>query len=116
MLVMYVFWATFRAIPRLGHALDQQDTDVAHSERQSMSSASKRSESASPPASLSIGAHDPVKPTLFGTLADLVDVHAIDLYRDEHAEDEHDREDDEERERRLKGRWRVLWRVWYVVA
>lgn len=112
MLVMYVFWATFRAIPRLGH----QDTDVAHSERQSMSSASKGSESPSPPASLSIGAHDPVKPTLFGTLADLVDVHAIDLYRDEHAEDEHDREDEEERERRLKGRWRVLWRVWYVVA
>lgn len=116
MLVMYVFWATFRALPKLGYALDQENTDLASSGRQSRSPASKRSDSASPSTSIGIGAPDPVKPTLFGTLADLVDVHAIDLYRDEHAEDEHDREDDEERERRLKGRWRVLWRVWYVVA
>ncbi len=47
---------------------------------------------------------------------DLVDVDLVDLYRDEHNEEEEDRVDDSKRERRLKGTnsaQRILWRMYY---
>ncbi|KAH9941027.1 amino acid permease-domain-containing protein [Amylocystis lapponica] len=46
---------------------------------------------------------------------DLVDPRAVDLRRDEHAEEE-DGAEDAARERRVGGRWGVLWRLYYVVA
>ncbi|KAJ4483691.1 amino acid permease-domain-containing protein [Lentinula aciculospora] len=50
---------------------------------------------------------------------DIVDVQVVDLYQDEHEEEEEDRVDDGERERRLKGSSsvkRTLWRLFYLIA
>ncbi|KAJ4493882.1 amino acid permease-domain-containing protein [Lentinula edodes] len=50
---------------------------------------------------------------------DIVDVNTVDLYRDEHDEEEEDRVDDVERERRLKGSnlvQRTLWKLFYFIA
>ncbi|KAJ3922860.1 amino acid permease/ SLC12A domain-containing protein [Lentinula edodes] len=50
---------------------------------------------------------------------DIVDVNTVDLYRDEHEEEEEDRIDDVERERRLKGSnlvQRTLWRLFYLIV
>ncbi|KAJ3810224.1 amino acid permease/ SLC12A domain-containing protein [Lentinula aff. lateritia] len=50
---------------------------------------------------------------------DIVDVNTVDLYRDEHDEEEEDRVDDVERERRLKGSnlvQRTLWRLFYLIV
>ena len=47
---------------------------------------------------------------------DLVDIRYIDLYADEHDEDEDDCVDNETRAKRLKGRWRLLWRLWDWIA
>ncbi|KAI0930648.1 hypothetical protein AcV5_007307 [Taiwanofungus camphoratus] len=48
--------------------------------------------------------------------SDLVDIAAVDLRRDEYEEEETDKRDDEERERRLKGRLGLLWKLYYWVA
>ena len=48
--------------------------------------------------------------------SDLVDVRNLDLYADEHQEDEDDSMDDELRAARIKGKWRLLWRLWYWLA
>ncbi|ESK93656.1 hypothetical protein Moror_1473 [Moniliophthora roreri MCA 2997] len=48
---------------------------------------------------------------------DLVDVDSVDLYRDEYEEDlETDKLDDERRERRLKGKTRILWMLYYSIV
>ncbi|KAH8110369.1 amino acid permease/ SLC12A domain-containing protein [Phellopilus nigrolimitatus] len=47
---------------------------------------------------------------------DLINIGEIDLYADEHADDARDAEEDAERAAHLKGRWALLWRVWYAVA
>lgn len=50
---------------------------------------------------------------------DVVDVYTVDLYRDEHEEEEEDRAEDGERERRTKGTnvvQRTLWKLFYLVA
>ena len=47
---------------------------------------------------------------------DLVDTKTVDLYRDEHEETTVDTADDDERVRRLGGRWRWAWWVYYIVA
>ncbi|KAE9408625.1 hypothetical protein BT96DRAFT_1013261 [Gymnopus androsaceus JB14] len=50
---------------------------------------------------------------------DVVDVHTVDLYRDEHEEEEGDRMDDEEREKRMKSTnsvQRTLWKLFYLVV
>lgn len=48
--------------------------------------------------------------------SDVVNVNTVDLRRDEYVEEVEDLADDEERENRLKGRWKVLWRAYYLVA
>ncbi|OBZ67136.1 putative amino-acid permease PB1C11.02 [Grifola frondosa] len=52
----------------------------------------------------------------FWKFHDLVDVEVVDLIRDEHEEDDADVADDEERTARLKGTYRWLWRVYYLVV
>ena len=47
---------------------------------------------------------------------DLVDTKKVDLYRDEHEENEGDIIEDQERTLRLASRWGWLWRVYYLVA
>ncbi|KIK68943.1 hypothetical protein GYMLUDRAFT_255560 [Collybiopsis luxurians FD-317 M1] len=50
---------------------------------------------------------------------DTVDIHTVDLYRDEHEEEEADKADDEEKERRVKQTNIVkstLWKLYYLVA
>ncbi|KIK79557.1 hypothetical protein PAXRUDRAFT_834043 [Paxillus rubicundulus Ve08.2h10] len=47
---------------------------------------------------------------------DIVDIHAVDLYKDEYVEDATDDADDEEREKRLQSRLALLWRLYYLVA
>lgn len=45
--------------------------------------------------------------------SDLVDVNTVDLIRDEHQEEVVDKADDEERERRVHGKARLLWKIYY---
>lgn len=74
---------------------------------------------------------DPVEPTRPGAdtgereapirrrvwYSDLVDTKTVDLTRDEYEEEEEDKHDDDKREQRLgSGRWRLLWRLWYLVV
>lgn len=47
---------------------------------------------------------------------DLVDIANVDLFRDEHKDDVEDRIEDQERERRLKGRTKWFWKLYYFVA
>ena len=47
---------------------------------------------------------------------DLVDIHSLDLKRDEYQEVEEDRIDDAQRHKRLEGRARWLWRAYYWVV
>ena len=47
---------------------------------------------------------------------DLVDIHSLDLKRDEYQEVEEDRIDDAQRQKRLEGRARWLWRAYYWVV
>ncbi|KAF5388823.1 hypothetical protein D9757_005629 [Collybiopsis confluens] len=50
---------------------------------------------------------------------DIVDIHTVDLYQDEHEEEEVDKADDEERERRSKQAnvWKsTLWKLYYLIA
>lgn len=49
-------------------------------------------------------------------LREFVDIKSIDLYTDEHEEDERDAEDDALRNARRKGRWGLLWRLWELIA
>ncbi|KAF9495287.1 hypothetical protein BDN71DRAFT_1391796 [Pleurotus eryngii] len=48
--------------------------------------------------------------------SDLVDVHTVDLKRDEHEECEEDKADDEQRQRRMDGKAKALWRFYYWFA
>ncbi|KAF4599728.1 hypothetical protein EYR40_006827 [Pleurotus pulmonarius] len=48
--------------------------------------------------------------------SDLVDVHTVDLKRDEHEEGEEDKADDEQRRRRMDGKAKALWRCYYWFA
>lgn len=47
---------------------------------------------------------------------DLVDTAEVDLHRDEHKDDAEDLVDDQERDRRLRGRAKLFWRVYYLAA
>lgn len=47
---------------------------------------------------------------------DLVQPSTMDLTTDEYHEREEDRLDDDKRERNLKGKWRFLWRIYYLIA
>ena len=47
---------------------------------------------------------------------DIVDIHTVDLYADEHVEDSEDELDNEEMKRNLQGRFGWLWRLYYIVA
>ena len=47
---------------------------------------------------------------------DLVDTANVDLFRDEHKDDVTDLIEDQERDRRLNGRLRWFWRLYYTVA
>ncbi|PSR73129.1 hypothetical protein PHLCEN_2v10985 [Hermanssonia centrifuga] len=47
---------------------------------------------------------------------DLVDTETVDLHRDEHEDEVEDLIEDQERERRLKGRTRWFWKLYYIVA
>lgn len=122
MIVMYVFWRIFRALPatvthiRAPSRLERRNTNDADSDDKAPAT-KKKTEVV--PESVEVAVLEPRKETFFsrlGRFADLVDTHEVDLYRDEHAEDESDRQDNEERERHLNGRWRLLWRAWYLIA
>ncbi|KAL0956241.1 hypothetical protein HGRIS_002395 [Hohenbuehelia grisea] len=47
---------------------------------------------------------------------DLVDPNIVDLKRDEHEEQDEDRADDEERERRVNGKYGLMWKSYYLAA
>ena len=47
---------------------------------------------------------------------DFVDVTRVDLYRDEHEDEQVDKHEDEARAQRLRGRARWAWAVYYLVA
>ncbi|KAK7685199.1 hypothetical protein QCA50_011562 [Cerrena zonata] len=49
-------------------------------------------------------------------VTDIVDTRTVDLHVDEYHEDTDDQLDDETREKRLSGRTRLLWRVYYLLA
>ena len=48
--------------------------------------------------------------------SDLVDIGTVDLRKDEHEEEPEDAADDAEREVKLQGRWRWLWKLYYVIV
>lgn len=48
--------------------------------------------------------------------SDLVDINTVDLLREEYEEQAVDEEDDQKMEKRLKGRSRWAWRVYYWVV
>jgi len=50
------------------------------------------------------------------SLFDVVPLSSIDLYKDEHAEDEEDLEEEAERAKNMQGTWGFLWRLWYQLA
>ena len=66
--------------------------------------------------------HQPERPTLRAALNskrvnnEVVDINTVDLYSDEHVDDEYDGEDDALRAARRKGRWGWLWRLYDIVA
>lgn len=47
---------------------------------------------------------------------DFVDVTRVDLYHDEHEDEQVDKHEDEARAQRLRGRARWAWAVYYLVA
>ncbi|KAI0769629.1 amino acid permease-domain-containing protein [Trametes elegans] len=47
---------------------------------------------------------------------DSVDIRTVDIRRDEYEEEETDLKDDEARERKLGGRWRWFWKVYYAIV
>ncbi|TDL15925.1 hypothetical protein BD410DRAFT_795911 [Rickenella mellea] len=47
---------------------------------------------------------------------DLVDVHTLDLYADEHTDGVEEHQDDDLRASRLKSRYATFWRLWDIVA
>ena len=47
---------------------------------------------------------------------DFVDVTRVDLYRDEHEDEQVDKHEDEARAQRLRGRARWAWAVYYLVV
>ena len=47
---------------------------------------------------------------------DIVDIHGVDLYRDEHVEDSNDELDNEEMKKNVQGRFGWLWKLYYLVA
>lgn len=47
---------------------------------------------------------------------DVVDIKTVDLYKDEHMDDDWDREDDLERGLNLQSRWKLAWRFWYLFS
>lgn len=49
-------------------------------------------------------------------VTDIVDTRTVDLHVDEYHEDTDDQLDDETREKRLSGKWRLLWRLYYLLA
>lgn len=55
-------------------------------------------------------------PQMTSQYHDFVDTRTVDLRRDEYEEDEVDKVDDEEREGRVRGRYRLLWRLYYWVV
>jgi AAT family amino acid transporter len=54
--------------------------------------------------------------TNYKSAFDIVDIHAVDLYKDEYVEDVTDDADDEEREKRSQSRLGLLWKLYYLVA
>ncbi|KAL5513804.1 ALP1_1 [Sanghuangporus vaninii] len=50
------------------------------------------------------------------TSREVVDVDTVDLYEDEHFDDEHDAEDDALHAARRKGRWGWFWRLYDIMA
>ena len=51
-----------------------------------------------------------------GSFFNFVDLRTVDLDRDVHVETNEDAKDDLGREARLAGRWRWLWRMYYILA
>ncbi len=47
---------------------------------------------------------------------DIVPLSAIDLFEDEHEQDEEDLEEEAERAKNLQGKWGFAWRLWYQLA
>ena len=66
-----------------------------------------------PPSSASPGVVTTTRPQPF---FDFVDVARVDLYRDEHEDGQVDKHEDDARARRLHGRARWAWAVYYLVA
>ena len=89
MLVMYLAWLVIKRIP----TLRTEDVNAADSPLPSSSMSPRR-----------------------GRWFDLVDTASVDLFRDEHKDDVTDLIEDQERDRRLNGRLRWFWRLYYTVA
>lgn len=47
---------------------------------------------------------------------DIVDIHTVDLYKDEHVEDSDDELDNQEMKANLEGRLGWLWKLYYLIA
>ena len=47
---------------------------------------------------------------------DIVDLNTVDLHQDEYADLDEDEAEDNERKQRLRGRYGLLWRLFYYVA
>ena len=89
MLVMYVAWLAIKRIP-----------------------ARRSEDDAAADAPLSPDALAPHRVRWF----DLVDTANVDLFRDEHKDDVGDLIEDQERDRRLNGRTKWLWKLYYTTA
>ena len=92
MLVMYIAWTLFKRPSPLSTAPD--DTPASQNQRSNV-------------------LHR-VWATL--TYTDIVNIHTVDLRRDEHDEEPEDTADDAAREAKLKGRWGWVWKVYYAVV
>ena len=68
------------------------------------------------PASPEGPAAPPASPSRRARWFDIVDTASVDLHRDEYKDDVSDLIDDQERDRRLKGRARFFWKLYYLVA
>jgi hypothetical protein len=75
---------------------------------------------ASTPAPTPTPAPAPASPLMTRTAQqpffDFVDVTRVDLYHDEHEDEQVDKHEDEARAQRLRGRARWAWAVYYLVA
>ena len=89
MVVMYIVWITFKRLPQHKGVIDPEF----------------------------VGSSDtpPISPKRVRWF-DLVDISTVNLHRDEYEDAVDDLIEDQERDRRMKGRIRWLWRLYYTIA